>query len=232
MQQLPFKVIDLTHSLNPDIPTWNEGCGFTQQRVLDHDANSAYSFRTHHIMMEEGIGTHIDAPLHVTPDAKDIASLELNELIAPAIVIDVSAKASAQYRMGIKDIHAFEKQHGAIAPGSFVIIYTGWSKYWTTPHQYRNDLKFPSIDHAAAELLVHKRNIIGLGIDTLSPDCPIDNEYPVHKTVLGANKYIVENIVNAERLPPTGSYTFALPIKIQGGTEAPMRLVGLQLTQI
>ncbi len=227
MQTLPFKVIDLTHSLNPDIPTWNGGCGFTQQRVLDHDTNKAYSFRTHHITMEEGIGTHIDAPLHTTPGAKDIASLELKELIAPAIVIDVSAKATEYYRVGIDDIHAFEKIHGAIAPGTFVIIHTGWSRFWSTPAQYRNNLQFPSLDHAAAELLVHKRNIIGLGIDTLSPDCPIHNEYPVHNTVLGANKYIVENIVNAELLPPIGSYTFALPIKIQGGTEAPVRLVGL-----
>lgn len=230
MQKLPFKVIDLTHSLSPDIPTWTGDCGFRQQCVMDHVSEAQYSFRAHQVNMHEGIGTHLDAPLHINPDAKDVASLELYDLIAPAIVIDVSAKANAQYRMGIEDIHAFENQHGAIAPGSFVIIFTGWSKYWTTPNQYRNDLKFPSIDNATAELLVHKRHIVGLGIDTLSPDCPIHNEFPVHNTVLGANKYIVENIANAHLLPPVGSYIFALPIKIQGGAEAPMRLIGLQLT--
>ncbi len=228
MQQLPFQVIDLTHSLNPNIPTWNGHCGFAHQRILDHDPHLRYSFQTHQIKMIEGIGTHLDAPLHAFKSARDVASLDLNELIAKAVVIDVSQKAHEHYAVSPDDIMAFEKAHGRIEEGCFVIVNTGWSQYWLTPARYRNDLIFPYISAAAVELLVHERNVAGLGVDTLSPDCPKNDEYPVHNIVLGADKYLVENIANAHLLPPTGSYTFALPMKIQAGTEAPIRLIGLQ----
>ncbi len=59
-----------------------------------------------------------------------------------------------------------------------------------------------------------------------SPDTPESN-YPVHKTLLGAGKYLVENVANAQSMPPIGGFTLALPIRLQGMTEAPFRLIGL-----
>jgi kynurenine formamidase len=49
----------------------------------------------------------------------------------------------------------------------------------------------------------------------------------VHKQLLGAGKYILENVTNLEGLPAKGSFILALPLKIKGGTEAPVRLIGL-----
>lgn len=227
MATLPFTVIDLTHTLHPTIPTWDGGCGFSHKRLLDHDLQAPYTFRTHEIQMQEGIGTHLDAPLHVISGGRDVCALALDELIAPAIVINVSSKMHEQYCVSVEDILDFEKSHGQIPVSTFVIVYTGWSQYWSAPKKYRNELVFPSISAQAAALLVHERDISGLGIDTLSPDCPVNNEYPVHNIVLSANKYIVENIANAELLPPVGCYTLALPLKIQGGTEAPLRMIAL-----
>ncbi|HRE32232.1 MAG TPA: cyclase family protein, partial [Candidatus Berkiella sp.] len=229
MIPLPFTVIDLTHSLNSSIPTWSGHCGFSHQSILEHNPSLPYSFRTRSIQMEEGIGTHLDAPLHLIVDGRDVASLKLEELIAPAVIIDVSDESHEHYRVQPETILLFEKQHGKIMPDSLVIIYTGWSQYWLTPSQYHNNHRFPSVSAATAELLVNERQIIGLGIDTLSPDCPVNDEYPVHKIVLSANKYIIENVANANLLPATGSYVFALPVKIARGSEAPIRLIGLQL---
>ena len=53
------------------------------------------------------------------------------------------------------------------------------------------------------------------------------SDYPVHQTLLGAGKYLVENVANADKLPAVGSYSLALPILTVGGTEAPIRLIGL-----
>ena len=66
----------------------------------------------------------------------------------------------------------------------------------------------------------------GIGIDTLSPDVPTSG-FPVHKIILGADKYIVENIVGLEKMPATHAYVLTLPIKGLGLTEAPVRMVGL-----
>lgn len=46
--------------------------------------------------------------------------------------------------------------------------------------------------------------------------------------MLGADKYIIENMANVHQLNAKGDYIIALPIKIQDGTEAPIRLIGMQ----
>lgn len=220
----PFKLIDLTHSLSPEIPTWNGGCGFDHTVHTDYDPQATYTFRTHKIRMHEGIGTHMDAPAHCIAGGKCIDELDLNDLCAPCCVIDISSQAHERYSLTKQDIEAFEAQHGAIPPEGFVIVYTGWEQYWGTPEKYRNNHLFPSISAEAASALL-ERQIIGLGIDTLSPD-RLEDGFPVHQLILGAGKFIVENVANSSKLPPMSAYSLAFPMKIQGGTEAPIRLVG------
>lgn len=220
--QLSF--VDLTHSLTPSIPHWSGHCGFQPTILSDYDDSSTDTkFRLHSINMRAGIGTHMDAPLHCIPEATDIADITLKQLIAPCIVIDVSAKADETYQVTTDDIHHFEKQHGVITKNALVIIRTGWDKFWSTPEKYRNQLRFPTISLQAAELLL-EREMVGLGIDTLSPDTEASG-FPVHRLVLGANKYIIENVANADLLPVVGACAIALPLKIQGGTESPIRLI-------
>jgi kynurenine formamidase len=218
--------VDLTHTLMPKIPSWGGTCGFEHVIAHDYDAHTVdVKFRTHHITMQVGMGTHMDAPVHCIPGGLSIADLPLEKLIAPCVMIDVSSQAHEAYSLSVQDIETFEMQHGVIAPGCLVIIYTGWDRFWPTSERYRNNLAFPSIHKDTAAMLLEK-GIVGLGIDTLSPDRP-ESGFPVHQLVLGAGKYIIENIANAAKLPPVGAYTLALPIKIQDGTEAPVRLVGM-----
>jgi kynurenine formamidase len=227
----PFKIVDLSHTLTPSMPTWNGSCGFNYDIKLDYEGClTSVKFRVQQLKLHAGIGTHIDAPAHCVPGGISVADLDLNTLIAPCVVIDISDRAHADYILSPADIELFESAHGAIPPECFVIIHTGWERFWDDSKQYRNDMRFPSISKEAAEILM-ARNIVGVGIDTLSPDLPTSN-YPVHQLLLGSGKYIIENIKGANQLPPTGSYTFALPIKVQEGAEAPIRLVGLICKQI
>ena len=222
----PFNVIDLTHPISPDSPSWDASCGFQHKITLDYEqCTTTTPFRVQTIQMHAGIGTHMDAPAHCIPGGKTIEQLSLSELIAPCVVIDVSKEADASYVCESADIQSFERKYGTISRGSFVIIYTGWSRYWHQPKQYRNDLQFPSISKETALLLL-EREVVGLGIDTFSAD-KADSDYPVHRALLGAGKYLVENIAYAEQLPAVGSYSMALPILTVGGTEAPIRLIGL-----
>ena len=224
--KFPYKIIDLTHALTSTIPTWNGSCGFEHHIKRDYkDCDTEVKFRVQQLKMHAGIGTHMDSPAHIIKGGKTIEQLDLNNLIAPCYVIDVSDKANDSFSVSENDIIEFEKKHGSIKKNSFVIIHTGWSQYWEEPSKYHNGHLFPSVDGQAAKLLL-KRNIAGLGIDTLSPDRPKDG-FPVHQHLLGNDKYIVENIANAQLLPAVGSYTLALPIKASGATEAPIRLIGL-----
>jgi kynurenine formamidase len=225
MDLTKLKLVDLTHGLNANIPHWDLDCGFKCQTVTDYDeCETLTKFKVQQLQMVSGIGTHMDAPSHCIRDGLSIADIPLAHLIRPCVVIDVSPKVHENYQVTINDIEEFEAKFKQIANGTLVIIHTGWSQYWHSP-KYRNDLHFPSVSAPAAQLLV-KRGISGLGIDTLSPDAGASG-FPVHQILLANNCYIIENITNSDKLPATGAYIFALPLKIEHGTEAPIRLVGI-----
>jgi kynurenine formamidase len=219
-----FKIIELTHRLLPEVPTWDGTSDFNLHMTLDYgDCTPPDVFRKHEVKMQSGTGTHMDAPAHVVVGGRTIDQLTLPELVSDCVVIDVSVQADANYVAMPAVVEEFEKQYGEIKPNSFVIFYTGWDKRWGNREKYNNDHKFPSVDISTAELLL-KRNITGLGIDTLSADTGTSG-FPVHRAILGADKYLVENVANAKELPPTGAKIFVLPIKIKDATEAPIRLI-------
>ena len=221
-----FKVIDLTHFLSGDTPTWDGRCGFELSIESDYeDCIPPGVFRTQKIKCGAGIGTHLDAPAHCFPGAKTIETLRLGDLIADCVVINVSREADEHYIIMPEVVEKFEKEYGEIKPNSFVIFFTGWDKYWKEPEKYRNHHYFPSVHENTAQMLL-ERKITGLGTDTLSADTGA-NGFPVHRAILGAGKYLVENIANAKELPALGAKSLVLPMKIKNGTEAPIRLIAL-----
>lgn len=226
MKTFPYKMIDLTHTLHADTPSWDGGCGFKQSIKLDYnDCGHGITFRVQQLNMHAGIGTHIDAPAHCDPEGATIEALPLDTLVSPCVLIDVSHHTEENYTVSPEDIERFEKEHGHIMPGTFVMIRTGWEKYWQDAKKYCNEHVFPAVSEAAAMLLL-SRHISGLGIDTLSADRP-DAGFPVHHLLLKAGKYLIENAANLSALPTTGSFILAMPIKGKDLTEAPIRLIGL-----
>ncbi len=218
------KFIDLTHLITPNIPNWNNTCGFTIENILDYNQG----LRTQKINMIGGIGTHMDAPSHFVRGGLNIDDISVDHLIVSVCILNVSEKADANYLISKKDVDDYEKQYGQIAENSFVIGYTGWSRFWPDMERYRNPDKngnalFPSFSGEAAQLLI-ERGISGIGIDTLSPDCDLD--FPVHKLILGKEKYIVENLANCHLMPPQGAYVILLPLNMDS-TESPIRAIGI-----
>ncbi len=221
-----YELIDLTHPLDDLIPTWNGSCGFRQEIKMDY----AEGCRVHSYKCHAGGGTHMDAPSHFFPDGNNIGDIPLNTLIVPACVLNVSAKRSADLLITVHDLGYFEERYGVIAEGSLFFAHTGWGAFWSNPERYRNEdasgiMRFPAFSKEAAEFLL-KRNIVGIGIDTLSPD-PLEIGFPVHHLLLGRGKYILENVANLDQMPPVGSHVINFPMNVRTGTEAAVRLVGL-----
>lgn len=221
-----FTFVDLTHSLHADIPTWDGSCGFHLSLKGDYDdCPGNVKFCTQSLAMHGGIGTHMDAPKHCIPGGKDVSEIDLCQFIVPWVVLDVSGLCHERYSLLPADIDHFESLYGPIPTGCFVFVYTGWSQFWDAPERYRNNYVFPSISKEAGEILL-QRGIVGMGIDTLSPD-RLEDGFPVHQLLLEAGKYILENVANGEKLPPVGSYGVCLPLKIKDGCEAPVRLMAM-----
>lgn len=218
------RFIDLTHTLSETIPSWSGDCGFRLNIHGDYKESAGPDFfRSQDITMRAGMGTHMDAPAHCFEGKETIDTLKFENLVVDCVVIDVSADADEAYVVTPEVVEKFEKEHGEIKPNSVVIFYTGWDKYWNTPETYINNHMFPSIHEDTAQLLL-KRDIAGLGIDTLSADTGVTG-FPVHRAILGAGKYLIENVANAKDLSATGAKVIVAPLKIKDGTEAPIRLI-------
>lgn len=215
-----FKLIDLTHTLSSSIPTWDGAKAFELNKKEEC------------IWMKTSAGTHMDAPsmkadFGLSANGSSIEDLPLQQLFAPCIVLDVSKKAHAHYQISETDILEFEQTHGRIAPHSLVIAHTGWDKNWAKKEAYRHANASgiacgPTFSVEAIKILL-SRHIVGIGMDCFGPD-PFDSDFPVHKLLFEANKYILENLTNCHLLPPKGAFSLALPIKING-QEAPARVI-------
>jgi len=222
-QEMTF--VDLTHTVSEKIPTWSGSCGFSHEIKKDYDEG----LRVLKYTMHAGAGTHMDAPSHFYPKGRNIADIPLKELIVPCCVIDLSHKRHGELILEPSDIKEYEKSYGKIAKNSFVIGFTGWQEFWKNPQKYRNlnaagKMCFPKFSKESAELLL-ERDVVGIGIDTLSPDGDVE-DHPVHHLILGEGKYIVENLCGLQALPKKGAYIFVLPMKIAVGTEACARCIG------
>ncbi len=221
------RLVDLSHPLHEGVPTWSGGCGFRLEVKLDYPEG----LRVQTVKSHAGVGTHIDAPSHFIPGGANVGEIPLEKLFVPACVLDLSEKRDADLFVEPEDIETFEGRSGPIPKNAVVIARTGWEAFWETPERYRNPdgagrMHFPGFSEKAALALLNK-GIAGIGIDTLSPDGSNTDRFPVHLAILGAGKYILENLAHLDKIPPIGAYLICLPPRVRDSTESIVRAAAL-----
>ena len=85
-------------------------------------------------------------------------------------------------------------------------------------------LHFPGLGKDGAELLV-ARGIGAVGIDTPSIDHGQSKNFETHVALMTNDIPAFENVADMSALPPTGATIVALPMKIEGGSGGPLRIV-------
>lgn len=153
------------------------------------------------------------------------------------MVIDVTNEAATDpdYRLTPDVVLGWEALHGKVPAGAIVLLRTGWGERWPDRLAYLGDdtpgdasnLHFPAFGGDAARLLVEERGVGVLGVHTASIDHGPSTDFLVHQIASGTNVPGLENVANLDRLPETGAWVIALPIKIAGGSGGPVRIVGL-----
>jgi kynurenine formamidase len=241
--QAPFKpadyrLVDLTHAYNAKTVNWPTSTSrFTLERLAYGKTEGGFFYAANSLCTPEHGGTHLDAPIHFAAGKRTAEQIPLDQLIAPAVVVDVSQHATANrdYRLTREDVLRFEQQHGQIVGGTIVLLRTGWSRHWPNTKTYLGDdtpgdaskLSFPSFGVEAAKALVEERGVAALGIDTASIDYGRSTDFMVHRIAAARNVPGFENLTNLDQLPPTGAIVIALPIKIEGGSGGPLRAVAM-----
>jgi kynurenine formamidase len=231
-------LVDLTHAYNAQTLYWP-----TSTKTFEHVQQSfgntpgGWFYSSYELSTPEHGGTHLDAPIHFGEGKQTSDQIPLNRLVAKAVVIDVSAKTSADrdYLLTPDDIALFETQYGQIAEGTIVLLRTGWSRHWPNRFAYLGDstpgdaskLHFPSFGADAARLLVEQRRVAALGVDVASIDAGNSTDFTVHRIAAAANVPGFENLTNLDQLPATGAIVIALPMKIEGGSGGPLRAIAM-----
>lgn len=232
------EIVDLTWPFDERTLYWpTSPSAFEHKELAYGPTPGGWFYSSYSVCTPEHGGTHLDAPIHFAAGKRTADEIPLQQLIAPAVVIDVAdqAAASSDYRLTANDVRAWEARHGAIEAGTIVLLRTGWGKRWPDRKQYFGDdtpgatdnLHFPSYGEDAARLLVSERRVAAIGVDTASIDYGQSKDFIVHQIANGADVPGFENVANLDRVPARGAWVIALPMKIAKGSGGPLRIVAL-----
>jgi kynurenine formamidase len=226
------RVVDLSHVVSPKIPLW-PGDPHVVFTVVATMAKDGYYLRE--FAIGEHSATHMNAPnSFISGDTQAITSYSPQQRVVPAVVIDVRGKCAtnADYQLTKQDVLDWEATNGQIAPGSFVIMLTGWEDKWNDPKAFINldakgNLHFPGFAKSATMWLVNDRQIAGVGIDTHGVDPGLDTSYATNTEMAKTHKIAIECMANLDQLPAKGATLILAPLQLQNGSGSPLDIIAL-----
>jgi kynurenine formamidase len=226
------RVVDLSHVVSPKIPLW-PGDPHVIFTVVATMAKDGYYLRE--FAIGEHSATHMNAPnSFISGNTEAITSYPAQQRVVPAVVIDARKQCAsdADYQLTRQDVADWETTNGRIAPGSFVIMLTGWEDKWSDPKAFINqdakgNLHFPGFAKATTMWLVSARQIAGVGIDTHGVDPGSDTSYATNTEMAKTHNIAIECMANLDQLPPKGATLILAPLQLRNGSGAPMDIVAL-----
>jgi kynurenine formamidase len=222
---------DLTHTFREGFPVFVVGEEPERETIADYATSGFYAQRW---TFGEHAGTHMDVPGHFVPGGRLSPEITPRELIAPIVVVDITRKARSDPNamVELEDLRKFERRHGRIPKGALVAADSGWAEKVDDPAAFKGgpafpNYNFPGWSEEAALWLVEKRDITGIGIDTLSLDPGNSATFPVHVNFLATDRYGIENLAGLDRIPPRGATAYVGLIPWEEGSGGPCRVIAV-----
>ena len=236
---LQGELVDLSHPFDAETIVWPTSERFRLEKAFEGVTPEGFYYAANNFSAAEHGGTHLDAPVHFARGAQAVDEIPLERFIGPAVVVDVVAQADRDrdYQVGVDDLLRAERDQGEIPPDAVLLVRTGFSRRWPDAAGYLGtaergaqalrDLHFPGLHPDAARWLAANRPIKAIGIDTASIDYGQSTRYESHRVLFERNIPALENLTALERLPLRGAFVVALPMKIGGGSGAPLRALAI-----
>ena len=231
------EVVDLTHSLPANGFEKPQKFGYRLETVALSEripTSRGSESESSESQASEQFATRIDAPARLRRGTWTVDQIPAGRLIGPLVVLDVSAsaKSNPDYEISVQDIARWEQANGQIPLGAVVMARTGWGSRWNSVRSYRNaDSKgsphIPGYSRDAARFLAEGRNALGLGIDTPNLDRGSSKNFAVGQFTLAHGLYALTNVANLDRMPANGAVAMVAPMKVAGGSAAPVRILAL-----
>ena len=231
------EIVDLTAPLSASTPVLQLPPPFAGTTSFRLEEISRYDDRGpgwywSNIHTGEHVGTHVDAPNHWLSgkDGASVDEIPLRTLVAPAVVLDASAKAAEDpdFLLGIEDVREWEGEHGPLPAGGWLLYRTGWDARAGDQESFLNGQHSPGVSSECAQWLADETPIVGFGVETVGTDAgraaELEPMFPCHDRLLGAGKCGLTQLQNLAQLPPTGSVLVVSPLPIVGGSGSPARV--------
>ncbi|MEM9245661.1 MAG: cyclase family protein [Cyanobacteria bacterium P01_F01_bin.153] len=226
------RVISLSHPIHPQIPRW-PGDPLTKFSAIATWEQDGYFLRK--LEIGEHSATHLNAPRSFDPAGRGISNIPPNQLILPAVCLDVRDRCEGDrdYQIQVADIENWEGRYGPISPGALVIAYTGWQEKWADPSEFlgngdsEDQLHFPGFAENTAEFLIQQRQVAGIGIDTHGVDPGTSETFGVNCQILAANAIVLECLTQLDQLPAVGSTAIIGALPLVDGSGSPVQVLAL-----
>jgi kynurenine formamidase len=238
------EVIDLTAPLSDRTPIlqlpppFANTQGFALQEISNYDERGP-AWYWNNFSAGEHVGTHFDAPVHwiTGRDGRDVSRVPPRQLVGPAVVIDKSTECAnnPDFLLQIKDVEDWQRQHGPLPAGGWLLFRTGWDSRAHDQSAFLNANETgshtPGVSVELAQWLANEAPVIGIGVETVGTDAggayAFEPAFPCHQFMLGAGKYGLTQLANLSRLPTTGTVLVAAPLPIVRGSGSPARVLAL-----
>jgi kynurenine formamidase len=226
---LLFDVIDLTQLLGSTTPVWPGAEPVTARTLAKHESDGFYE---RFVALPEHVGTHIDAPAHFARTGSTVEQIEARSLVAPAVMLDARSLVGDldDFALSGDQLLELERNQGAIARGSFLLLLTGWDRHLGSSRYLGLDSpsppRFPGFAADCAPILI-ERGVIGVGIDTLGVDPGRETGCPFHQQSMAAGLIHIEGLVGLDGLPTHGTLLVVGALKLDGGSGTPARVLAL-----
>ena len=230
MQTERFRLVDLSHAITPAMPHW-PGDPLTVVESIASISQEGYGLNR--IVIGEHSGTHVGAPRHIYDDGKDISQVPVDRLLAPATKISIvdESHANPDFLLSPEHILGWERTNGPLPMQSFILIETGWSRFWEKPGVYfglkSGEMHFPGVSKEAAELLTQNYQVAGIGIDTAGIDGGLSADFAANRILAIHDALHLENLANLGLLPAKGFSLFIGALPITTGSGSPCRVIAI-----
>jgi arylformamidase len=207
------RVVDLSHVLYPGKEQYTLEVTHRGDRT-EHEGDI-----TSAVYMWSHVGTHVEAMLHFLSDGADTASLAIERLMGPAIVLDFRGKAVNE-AISLEEM----KAAGDIQVGDRVLLMTGRDGQYRTPQSHDR----PYVTEEAMRWLVDDRKINCLGTDCSGFEVRGVSHHPDHRILNYAGVPVIECMANLVSLRKKRVFLIALPLPITTLDASPVRAIAIE----
>ena len=193
-----YRWVELSHSLNNESPYWSgipEGSVELAKTVWDW-GKPELECLIQTFKFPGQFGTHIDFPGHFIKGKALSEKYDVNDLIFPLVVIDISqqAKKDPRYAVTVEDIKAYEAKYGPIPDGALVALRNAAANGHET------------LDTDSSAVAEEKGDLA------------------CERYVLDNDKLQVEVLANLDKVQPAGAVVIVSYPRIEGATGLPARV--------